>query len=152
LLLGVSEFDVYLAREKIAEKKLNLSEVQKKTAEYLLTLNGIADVLTAEMLLKENFTDSVRAKLKAGFYPERSGDIIFVLKPGWLENFHKGTSHGSPYSYDTHVPLLFFGWKIKNESSTAQISITQIAPTISEFLRIPKPNGSTAQPIKIPVK
>ena len=152
LLMAVSDFDVYLDRKKITEKKLNLEEVQNKSVQYILKIDGIADAISSEDIQKKNFEDSIRSKVKAGFYPDRCGDIIFVLKSHWLEGFHKGTSHGSPYEYDTHVPLLWWGYNVKQGNSLEAFTITQIAPTVSELLKIPKPNGCTSKPISFLVK
>lgn len=152
LLTAVSDYDVYLNEKKIDEKKINIEEVKNKTANYLLQTNGIADAVTSTMILLEHSEDSIRKKIVAGFNAERCGDVVFVLKEHWLENYHKGTSHGSPYEYDTHVPLLWWGWKIPKGESTEKITITQIAPTVSGFLKIPKPNGCTSQPIQPLIK
>jgi len=58
-----------------------------------------------------------------------------------------GTTHGAPYSYDTHVPLIFYGWKIPKGSSSDPVTITDIAPTIAELLNIEFPSGNTGKPI-----
>ncbi|MBI4932191.1 MAG: alkaline phosphatase family protein [Bacteroidetes bacterium] len=152
LLISVSDFDVYLDREKINKKNLSVPNVSYKAAKYLLTMNGISEALTATTIDGDNFHDSIHNKVKAGFYPDRCGDIIFVLKEHWLEGFHKGTSHGSPYLYDTHVPLLWWGYNVKHGSSNETLTITQIAPTVSKLLNIPKPNGCTSKPISSLVK
>ena len=148
LLLAVTDFDVYLSRERIEKKKLNIEEVQKAAAKYLRTINGIADAVSATEIKEKNFQDSIRTKIKSGYNNQRSGDIIYVLKPNWLLGFQKGTSHGSPYWYDTHVPLIFFGWKIKKGSTDEPINITDIAPTICSMLNIPNPSGCNGIPIK----
>ena len=147
-LLGITNFNIYLNRKNIQQKKLDVEEVRKKTAQYLLKVNGMADAVSASEIQKETFLskkvsqkDSIRMKVKAGFYPGRSGDVIYVLKSGWLQEFDRGTSHGSPYEYDTHVPLIFYGWKVKKGETTDKINITDIAPTISSLLGIPKPSG-----------
>jgi len=152
LLMAVSDFDVYLDREKINKKNLNVANVSYKASQYLMKMDGIAEALTATTIDEEKFQDSIRSKVKAGFYPNRCGDIIFVLKPHWLEGYHKGTSHGSPYEYDTHVPLLWWGYTVKQGSSNEAITITQIAPTVSKLLKIPKPSGCTSKPISSLVK
>ncbi len=148
LLMQVSDFDVYLDSKKIVENNLNLEEVQNKSAQYLLQINGIADAVTATALQQQVFVDSIRSKVSAGFHASRCGDIIFLLKPNWLEGYHKGTTHGSPYMYDTHVPLLWWGYNVQQGNSSDVISITQIAPTISKLLKIPVPNGCASKPIQ----
>ena len=59
-----------------------------------------------------------------------------------------GTTHGSGWTYDTHVPILMYGWGIKPGNSVRYTTITDIAPTLSMLLNIRLPNGATGQPIK----
>lgn len=150
--LIVNDFDVYLDRKKIESKGLNWTDVKNKTALYLRGINGIVDAVTSDEVQAGIFSspgDSIRFKVKAGFYPGRSGDVIFVLKPGWLEGYERGTSHGSPYWYDTHVPLLWWGHSVKPGSSEETLTITQIAPTVSQILKVPVPNGCSSNSIDL---
>ena len=83
-----------------------------------------------------------------GYSAKRSGDIAFIFEPNWVEyNREQGTDHGSPYTYDTHVPILFYGKGIKKGSSVQYHSVTDIAPTLSILLKIKFPSGCTGQPI-----
>lgn len=92
-------------------------------------------------------------KYEAGYFKERSGDIQLVLLPGILERENrKGTNHTSPFSYDTHVPCIWMGWKIKPGESVQSISIQDIAPTLSTMLHILEPNGCTGKAQTIPLK
>jgi predicted AlkP superfamily pyrophosphatase or phosphodiesterase len=85
--------------------------------------------------------------VKAGFNPDRCGDLIYVPKPGWLYGYPKGTTHGSPYSYDTHVPLIWWGYSVGHGMSDEELSITQIVPTLSALLKISVPAGCESKPI-----
>jgi len=92
-------------------------------------------------------------KYEAGYFKGRSGDIQIILGPGILESgSDKGTSHGSPYSYDSHVPCLWMGWKIKPGETMNPIQIQDIAPTLTSLLHIMEPNGCTGKPQTIPLK
>ena len=80
---------------------------------------------------------------------KRSGDILINLESGWIEwNYPTGTTHGSCYSYDTHVPLIFWGKNIKHSTSDELFLIQDIAPTISNILGISYPSGCTGIPIR----
>ena len=82
------------------------------------------------------------------WHPGISGDVEFVLRPYWLLlSSRTGTTHGSPYDYDTHVPLIFYGWNIKHGQSMRPVYITDVAPTVSALLKIPYPNGATGNPL-----
>ena len=87
--------------------------------------------------------------IQKGFNQKRSGDVVIVLNSGWIEwNSPTGTTHGSCFSYDTHVPLLFWGKGIKHGLIDEYISICDIAPTVSTLLGISFPNGCTGNPIR----
>ena len=152
LLLSAGDFFVYLNREKIAAKKLVLEDVQKKVANYLLTQNGIIDAVTEKEIQQNSIQDSIRSKVKLGFNPDRSADVIYTLKPNWLLDKDKGTSHGSPYNYDTHVPLIFFGWRVKKGVLVENVKIIDIASTICSMLDLVNPSGNTGIPIQVPLK
>ena len=84
-----------------------------------------------------------------GFHPKRSGDVAIVLQPGWFGSGSiTGTTHGSPYTYDTNVPILFYGHGIRKGSSVRYHRITDIAPTLSMLLNIKFPNCCTGQPVE----
>jgi predicted AlkP superfamily pyrophosphatase or phosphodiesterase len=67
---------------------------------------------------------------------------VVIFKPGYVEYSSTGTTHGSPYSYDTHVPLIFFGCNIPKGQTHDRKEITQIAPTVTQLLQITMPNSS----------
>jgi len=86
--------------------------------------------------------------LQMGYNHKASGDVLLVLEPAWLVGGKRGTTHGSGYSYDTHVPIAFYGWGIKAGKSSSYASVTDIAPTLAALLQIRMPNGTTGQPIQ----
>lgn len=147
LVVNYINQQVYLNNKKIEEKKLSKEEILNKGEEYLMRLEGVAGTITSSTLKVNNFSNGINHYIQAGFYPKRSGDIIINLEPGVVDYGKTGTTHGSPYSYDTHVPLIFYGGQIKPGSSTAPVDITDIAPTISSLLNISFPNGCTGKPI-----
>jgi hypothetical protein len=110
----------------------------------------VANVYSKALLRQGDFAEGgYKGLIIRGYNFKRSGDIVFILEPGWINRSSTtGTDHGSPYSYDTHVPILFYGKGIKKGSSVRYYSITDIAPTISVLLSIRFPNGCTGQPIE----
>lgn len=117
---------------------------------YLIRQEGIAEVYTRQIIQSSDYNEGgVKGQVRRGYHSKRSGDIAFVMEPSWLDSWNpQGTSHGSPYTYDTHVPVLFFGKGIKAGSSVKYQSITDIAPTLSILLKVKFPNGCTGQPIE----
>lgn len=138
---------VYLNRELIAQKNISLKEIQEKIATYLLRFEGVANTYTSYQLNGSSFNQRPESFLQNGFYTQRSGDVSVLLNPGWIEFYGNttGTTHGTPYDYDTHVPLLWYGWHISHGSSAVPVSIIDIAPTISDLLNISQPNAATGK-------
>lgn len=137
---------VYLNRELLQEHEIVQKEVQLKAAKFLRQFEGVLSTNTAFNLQYEDYSDDLQVMYQRGFQYERSGDVFIQLKPGWLDSdYPTGTSHGSPYNYDTHVPLLFYGWNIPHGKTTRRTVIPQIAPTISAMLDIGFPSGSPAE-------
>ena len=82
------------------------------------------------------------------YFAKRSGDIMFSLEPGFLNaDYPKGVTHGVAYEYDTHVPLLFYGWKVQPGSSNEPVFVNDIAPTVADWLSINAPNGASGKPV-----
>ncbi len=138
----------YLNHELLREFKINTSEITYEICQFVLKYKGVADVLTADDLSKNEYTFGIRSMVQKGFNKKRSGDIVLILEPGLLQYQLKGTDHGSGYAYDTHVPLIFYGWKIKNKTYSGEVDITDIAPTISQILGIQNPSGTTGKVIE----
>jgi len=116
---------------------------------YLLSLEGVSDVYTRSTLHAGSFDeDGLKGRMKRGYHPKRSGDIAFATESGWTSSTRPHmTTHGSGYSYDTHVPIIFYGYGVSHGTSANYHAITDIAPTISTILKIKFPSGSIGQPI-----
>jgi predicted AlkP superfamily pyrophosphatase or phosphodiesterase len=140
---------VYLNRDLIAEKKINAGEMREKCVQLLKQFPGIAEAVTCDELQEEVKRDGIFSFLQKGYHDQRSADITMELFPGWIDWYGKtGTTHGSAYSYDTHVPLIFFGGVIRAGISYSSVSISDVAPTISAILEIENPSGTTGKQLK----
>jgi predicted AlkP superfamily pyrophosphatase or phosphodiesterase len=102
-----------------------------------------------ELLSYSNPTPSSVDLLKNSFHHQRSGDVFFITRPGWLNinTARTATTHGSAFSYDTHVPLLWYGKNIPKGHSVRRVNITDIAPTITAFCRVMLPSGTYGNPL-----
>lgn len=138
---------IYLNHDVVAERKLDLAEVQQRLADYLRNLDAVASVYMARQMQTEGYTEGVAQMLQKGYYYKRSGDVIVVLDPAWIDFAPYGTTHGSGFNYDTHVPLIWYGQGIPVGTSYKRQQITDIAPTLSFLLNIGLPNGATGEPI-----
>lgn len=149
LVLSLSNQQVFLDETKMTTLKLNKSIVENALANFLLTINGVAEAYPSEVLRYQNYTDgSFKYLIQKGYNHVRSGNVAFSYNPAWMEYHNTGTTHGASYSYDTHVPLLFYGFSIPKGNSVKKVNIVDIAPTISMLLGISFPNGTTGVPLK----
>lgn len=143
---------LYLNRELIKEKNLSLEEVQEATAEAFMELPHYAAAILGKDLERNEYTLGYKGLIYNGFNPRFSPDVYGVLKSHNMDYGKGGTTHFSPYKYDTHVPILFYGWKIPHGETHAHHTITEIAPTICSFLNMNYPSGCYSDPIEIPLK
>jgi predicted AlkP superfamily pyrophosphatase or phosphodiesterase len=146
-ILNVSNEQVFLNEKLARDQKLDLGKIEDELALFLLRFRGIKEVYTATTMKTAAFEEGRAHSLQNGYNHKSSGNLLLILEPGWLTGGAKGTSHGTGFTYDTHVPIIFFGWNVKAGSSTRYSTITDIAPTLSMMLGIRLPNGSTGQPI-----
>jgi bisphosphoglycerate-independent phosphoglycerate mutase (AlkP superfamily) len=111
-------------------------------------------VFTAGELGQNTSSDNEwKDMLRKGFVYNRSGDVLFILEPGYLpkskesEKDHQGTSHGSAFNYDGHVPLLWYGAGIESKDVFTPYKIIDIAPTLTHLLNLQRSGAMTGQPI-----
>jgi len=137
---------IYLNRILIEDSKLSLSEVQEKAATFMVQFTGIANAVSSDNLTSTEFTEGIFNQAQNSYNQQRSGDILINFSPGWVEKSltkdgFSLSSQISPYNYNTHVPLIWYGWQIPNKTIYRSIKIEDIAPTISSFLDISFPNA-----------
>ena len=149
LVENVSNNQIFLNHEKITELGLDLNDVRDKIVNEIINYKDIDIAYTATTVNNTSFSNGIELLLQNGFNQKRSGDVIVVYNPATISSGYgkKGTSHGTAYNYDTHVPLLFFGKGIKHGSSFEKTEVIDIAPTISALLGISFPSGSTGKPL-----
>jgi predicted AlkP superfamily pyrophosphatase or phosphodiesterase len=141
------DLQIYLNRDLIQDSKIDLAVFQQDVASFLLEFTGVANVLTSTLIERNYYADGVFRQMQNSYNSKRSGDIFINLMPGWIEKNGNLTNHNSGYRYDTHVPLLWYGWKINRRNVARHIDMTDIAPTIASFLDISFPAASSGSPI-----
>jgi arylsulfatase A-like enzyme len=145
-----SNKQIFLNYTIINEKKLNVEEIRKKLALYLRQkFNTVLLISTRDDMDGKIAGRDEKNFILNGFNPIRSGDIFIELNS--LTYLELGgidrTTHGTGYSYDTHVPLLFFGWHVPMEEINEPVYTVDIAPTIANMLKITEPSGCIGKPI-----
>ena len=146
IVSNVSNDQIYLNEKKISSLRLNIEDLEEKLCQFLLTINGVAEAFPTQVLKYSSPNPyDPKALLQNGYNQKLSGNVCYTLKPGWIDHGEKGTTHGSGYIYDTHVPLIFYGHSINKGESVLPVNITQIAPTVCELLNINRPNSSSPE-------
>ncbi|MDG2436004.1 MAG: alkaline phosphatase family protein [Polaribacter sp.] len=145
LIENISNYQIFLNKQKIESLGLDKNKVADKLVEEILNFEGIYKAVTARTLQTTRFFDGIMNSLQNGYNQKISGDVMMIPYPATLIRGRTGTSHGSGYSYDTHIPLIFYGNGIKKGVSKSKYEIIDIAPTIANLLRIEAPNSSTGK-------
>jgi predicted AlkP superfamily pyrophosphatase or phosphodiesterase len=144
---------IYLDHKVIAKNKLNLAEVQAAVATEARRIHGIDYAVTATDIETGQLQNTRVMRLIANNHNAmRSGDVYLVYSPKvYINDFdglHVASVHGSPWRYDTHVPIFFAGAGIDDEIVSRAVTPYDIAPTISNYLSITLPSGATGQVLK----
>jgi predicted AlkP superfamily pyrophosphatase or phosphodiesterase len=138
--------NVYLNREEMTRRHLAPSEVERAAGEAALGIPGMASYFTRTALMAgETGATPLARQVARSFQPDRSGDVVLVTRPYYFWGFYgsqdTGTTHGSPYEYDTHVPLILVGSGIRPGKYRDAVDVADLAATLSSLLEINPPSG-----------
>ncbi len=145
-----SSKQIFLNYDVINSLNLTIVDVRREYAEYLIkTFPFIAQTITRDDLILNVADRNSSNFILNGFNPLRSGDVVLELQPGYIpgSSSNRHVTHGSSYSYDTHVPLLFYGWNIPGQTINKPVYTVDIAPTIADLLNITEPSGNMGIPL-----
>jgi hypothetical protein len=147
LVLSAYNYQVSLNNQVIDSAKLDRSAIVQTIIKYAKSIKGVDRVFEIDELMEQPMPALIKERLANGWHPKRSGDIQIMFAPGWIDGGATGTTHGLWNPYDSHIPLLWYGWRIKPGKSNKEVYMTDIAPTIAALLRIQMPNGCIGKPI-----
>lgn len=152
LIENISNYQIFLNRESLRRLQLDAETVSQKLADDIINYEGINKVVTAKTLQNTYFDNGVLNYVQNGYNQKLSGDIIMIPNPSMISQRNTGTNHGSGYSYDTHVPMIFFGKGINIGRSRERAEVIDIAPTMSNLLQISFPNSFSGKVLKEALK
>lgn len=130
----------------------NAEEITKFIIQKLLQYPGVSHAFYLNTLGASPLPQQVKTMVGNGYSQKRSGDIQFIFKPQWFDGWDKGTTHGTWNPYDSHIPLVWYGWNIKPGKLYREVYMTDIAPTLAAKLRIQMPDASIGKVIEEVVK
>ena len=136
---------IYLNRNLMREKKLESREVEHVAAEAARSVPHVARVFTRSQLMSgSGISDMIGRRVQNGFNATRGGDLMIIMEPYWIYGA-SGATHGTPYNYDTHVPVIFMGAGIKPGKYNQRVAPNDIAPTLATLLEVEIPSGSSGR-------
>ena len=147
LIKGVFNYQVFFDTNKIDSLGLDYAQIKQVAVNRLKKDKDVHYAFDMEKASIESIPDDVKTRAINGYNRERSGGVQVILKPAYYDHGWKGTSHGAWNGYDTHIPLVFMGWGIKQGASTKPCYMTDIAATVCALLHIQAPDGCIGEPI-----
>lgn len=152
-IVGFENQQIYFNHKLMESKNLNAQEIISKSYQFLKqNFKQIQHLYLVSDILNGNNTDIFSKQIRNGILENRCGDIYVLFESGWLEDMPKGTSHGTFFAYDTHVPLIFWGNGFHKIEIKSEVNITDIAPTLANLLKIQEPSGSIGKVIDLRYK
>jgi len=141
---------VYLNREAIREQGLDQEEVERAVADEMMKFDGVSLAISSTALMDGSVADTdINRLILNSHNPRRSGDVFIVFEPHRFVNDFEGltvaVTHGSPWRYDTYVPVIFAGAGLKPQRVYREIETVDVASTLSEFIGANRPSGARGQ-------
>lgn len=144
ILRGAAENALYFNYVTLKDKKIDLAAATRVAADAIMAAPAIhaSRVYTREQLTGGGRGDFITTAMLNGYHPGRSADLIIVYEPYYLPGAGRGTTHFSPYVYDNHVPVLFFGAGVKRGTYHRTVTVNDIAPTLAAAINVEIPSGA----------
>jgi predicted AlkP superfamily pyrophosphatase or phosphodiesterase len=154
LVVSMSNYQVALNHPLInSERKLKREEIVEAVISFLSKQEAILKAFDLQQLGTTPLPSQIRSMLENGYFPQRGGDVQFILKPNYMDTYGPtGTTHGLWNPYDAHIPLLWYGWGIKPGKTNRETYMTDIAPTVAALLHIQMPGGCIGKVITEVIK
>ena len=140
-VLNIMNYQVHLNNGAIDSAKADKEAVNKAIISYLLKQEAVSQVFKISELVATPLPNKIKEMLSNGYFPNRSGDIQIILKPGYIDGGKTGTTHGLWAPYDSHIPMVFYGWGVKHGHTNSETYMTDIAATITALLHVQMPSG-----------
>ena len=128
--------------------KLDFEKIKLATVDYLKQADGIQYAVDQDKIAAASIPSILKEMMINGYNQKRSGSVVMATLPGWLPHYcKKGCTHSVWNPYDTHIPLVFMGWKINHGSTNRTTNMTDISATLAALLHIQMPSGCIGTPI-----
>lgn len=146
-ILASTNNQIYLNHKAIEDAKANYDALKRVAIDILKQNDEVMNAVDLNNLPGETMPEQIKKAITYGYNAQRSGDIYFYLKSGYIGSGSTGTTHGSWYPYDSHIPCVFMGWNVKPGKTNKTHYMTDIAATLAAMLHIQMPSGCVGEPI-----
>ncbi len=145
VIANCSNQNIFFDKDALAGTGISLTDAKNKVRDFVMKESWVLRVYTEEEILASSGSDPYLQLIANGYDTKQNGELVILESPGTLEDHTTGTTHGSVFSYDTHVPIIFFGKGITAGKSHEKCVITEIAPTLAQLLQLSLPNATNAE-------
>jgi len=153
LVRALDNYQVTLNEKKIASSGIDRDKIKKLIVRWLQARPEVAYVADMEHFENAVVPEPIRTMMVNGYNRNRSGCIQIIFQPGWYNGYGPtGTTHGTWNPYDTHIPLLWYGWHVPKGETYGTVYMTDIAATVAALLHIQMPGGCVGKVITDIVK
>lgn len=148
LIAAISNYQLFFDDELIVQNKLEIKALKKYVTQLYLLQPGVSAIVDLQNMDDFPLPVKVKTMLTNGYNQRLSGDMQVVFRPEYFESMRLGSTHGAWNPYDSHIPLIWFGWKIKPGKLNKEVYMTDIAPTVGALLNIQMPNATIGKVIE----
>ena len=143
---------LYFSSEIKNDSNIDMEALESAVVDELTKFKGVSLAVSSAALRRGNLQDTeLMRSVINNFHSKRSGDVYIVFEPNWFINDFDGltvaSTHGSPWNYDTYVPIVFAGAGLTPQTVDRRVHTVDIAATLSAFLNIKPPSGSVGEPL-----
>jgi arylsulfatase A-like enzyme len=150
-----SNYQIYFNRAALERDGVSAEEIERVTGEALLTVPGVSRYFTRTQLLAGAVApaDALARRVLHGYSQKRSGDVVVIQEPfKYISSGTSGATHGAPYTYDTHVPLIIMGGGLTPGRYLQPATPADIAPTLARIMNVEPPSSATGRVLSEAIK
>ena len=150
LIEGYDHPYLYLSNEVISNSEVDLLALEAAIVDELVRFPGVSTAVSSTALARGVVADNYLTRaMTNNYHPKRSGNVYVVFDPGWFINDLDGLSvavvHGSPWPYDTFVPIIFAGHNLKPQTVSRRVHTVDVAPTLANIVGAKPPSGASGE-------
>jgi predicted AlkP superfamily pyrophosphatase or phosphodiesterase len=145
LVSFLSTHEVLIDENELRKNNLQKTEVEDAIVNYLLTQPEVMHAFAYSRFEQAILPEEIKSKFRKHYFYRRSGDVQYILRPQYTDGDGLGADHSSVFSYDSHIPVIFYGNGIKPNKIYREVYMNDIAPTVCAKLQIEAPSGSTGK-------